>query len=276
MARLTEIARWRPLGPGNPPSRMARHDIICLHTMVGYLASTDTMFKRQGYTGVESHFGVGGTWGSDKNADLDGVIYQWVDTTYRADANLDGNHRIISIETADNAPQSAADIDEWSPAQCHSIIRLVAALCKLYDIPAELVPDSKSTRRGIGFHRQGINPWRVAGGELWSASRGKECPGDRRIAQIRSTIIPGVRAVLNPPKEYDEMATKNEIKAALREVLAEKDTLTIIARELVNADVVPAPETDLAAEPDNTTWKLSSYLRRLVANTEKPAAPDTK
>lgn len=196
MTRFTDIARWRPLGPGNPPGRMARHDIICLHTMVGFLASTDTMFKRNGYVGVESHFGIGGTWGSDKNDDLDGVAYQWVDTEFRADANLDGTHRIVSIETADNAPQAARDIAPWTPKQCATIIRLVAALCRRYDIPAELVADSKPGRRGIAYHRQGIDPWRVAGGEIWSKSRGKECPGDRRIEQIRATIIPGVRAAL--------------------------------------------------------------------------------
>jgi len=207
MAWLTDIARKRPLGPGNPPTKMARHDIICLHTMVGYLVSTDVMFKREGYTGVESHFGVGGDWGSDKNADLDGVIYQWVDTEYRADANLEGNHRLISIETADNAPAKAADIKPWTPNQVAAIIRLVTALCKRYDIPAALVPDSKSTRRGIAYHRQGIEPWRVDGGELWSAANGKECPGDARIAQITSVIIPGVKALLNPVKpQEDDMA----------------------------------------------------------------------
>lgn len=202
------LAEWRPLGPGNPPNKMARHDIICLHTMVGYLRSTDAMFHEDGYTGVESHYGVGGIWGSDADHDLDGVVYQWVNDDYRADANLDGNHRLISIETADNAPQHAADIRPWTPRQVESIIRLVADRCRRYDIPAELVPDSKPGRRGIAYHRQGIDPWRVSGGEIWSKSRGKECPGDARIAQLKTVIIPGVRLLLagKPLVQEDDMA----------------------------------------------------------------------
>lgn len=196
---VTKIAgtHWRPLSSEQSQLKIERHDIICLHTMVGFLTSTDAMFKKDGFGGVESHFGVGGIWGGDKAADLDGVVYQWQDTEFRADANLGGNHRVISIETADNAPKAAKDIEEWTPKQVTAIIRLVAELCRKYDIPATLVPDSKSTRRGIAFHRQGIDPWRVADGEVWSKSRGKECPGDRRIAQLKSVIIPGVQRALS-------------------------------------------------------------------------------
>jgi N-acetylmuramoyl-L-alanine amidase-like protein len=275
MTRFTDIAHWRPLGPGNPPSRMDRHDIICLHTMVGYLKSTEDMFDNQGYTGVESHFGVGGKWGSDASAGLDGIIYQWVDTEYRADANLDGNHRLISIETADNAPQRAADIQAWTPNQVRAIIRLVAALCRRYDIPAQLVPDSKPGRRGIAYHRQGIDPWRVAGGEVWSNSRGKECPGDRRIAQIRNEIIPGVRAALAPKVEDIIMddKTAKEIRAIIREELTRPATIETIAEGLFTADVIEAPDDDKAADPKNPTWQLRSYLNRLVNNTKK--APPT-
>lgn len=219
--RFTDLAQWRPLGPGNPATRMARHDVICLHTMVGYLTSTDRMFKVDGYTGVESHFGVGGGWGPDKAADLDGVVYQWVDTDYRADANLQGNGRLISIETADNAPKSAAGIEPWTPAQVAAIIRLTAALCKKYEIPAVLIPDSGPGRRGIGYHRLGIDPWRKAGTEKWSNARGKECPGDLRIAQISDTIIPGVKRVLaGQTAEVDDVSFKDTHKLTDADVRA--------------------------------------------------------
>jgi hypothetical protein len=193
---------------------MVRHDIICLHTMVGFLTSTDVMFKKNGFGGTESHFGVGGIWGGDKAAKLDGVVYQWQDTEFSADANLNGNRRLISIETADNAPKLAKDIEPWTPKQCAAIIKLVAQLCRKYDIPAVLIPDSKPGRRGIGFHRQGIDPFRVEGGEVWSSSRGKECPGDRRIAQLKSVIIPGVRKALagDKPVTEDQMAWNDKHK----------------------------------------------------------------
>lgn len=167
--------------------------------MVGYLYSTDSMFKSGGYTGTESHFGVGGRWGSDATHGLDGVVYQWQDTVYSADANLDGWYRCISIETADNAPQSADDILPWTSKQVESIAQCVAWCCDRYNIPPTLVVDSKPGRRGVAYHRQGIDPWRVSGGELWSGSRGKECPADARISQLSSVVLPRVRAILNPP-----------------------------------------------------------------------------
>lgn len=201
------MARWngalyRPLGTQSEPP-MRSHDIVCLHTMVGYLWSTDAMFKGGGYTGTESHFGVGGRWGSDSTRGLDGVVYQWQDTVYSADANLDGWHRVISIETADNAPKLARDLEPWTPRQLDAIAACVAWCCRTYDIPASLVPDSKPGRRGIAYHRQGIDPWRVAGGEVWSGADGKECPGDARISQLKNVVIPRVREILTPTKEPD-------------------------------------------------------------------------
>jgi hypothetical protein len=175
---------------------MQTHNIICLHTMVGYLSSTHNMFMENGYGGTESHFGVGGKWGGDKDKGLDGTVYQWQDLDYQADANLEGNPYIVSIETADNCPKYAKDIESWTDKQVNAIVALVAWLCKKYNIPAVLVPDSKPGRRGIAYHRQGIDDWRVSGGDVWSESRGKECPGDRRISQITSTIIPRVQAEL--------------------------------------------------------------------------------
>ena len=34
----------KPLGPQTEP-RMTGHDIVCLHTMAGYLSSTDRYFR---------------------------------------------------------------------------------------------------------------------------------------------------------------------------------------------------------------------------------------
>lgn len=284
MTTFPMIAKYRPLGP-QTQAKMARHDVICLHTMVGYLKSTDTMFRAGGFSGVESHFGIGGVWGSDAADDLDGVIWQWQDTNYRADANLEGNHRLISIETADNAPQSAEDIKPWTPKQVDAIVVLVAALCKRYNIPARLITSSKSTERGIGYHRFGIDPWRVAGGEIWSKAKGKECPSDARIAQVPG-IIKRVSAVLNPTTQEEDMPTIGEMRAMVRDELDRPETVESIVAELIKpenakalaealftADVIGAPETDLAAHPENVNWRLDSYLRRLVANTEADPTP---
>jgi hypothetical protein len=204
MARYSG-AQWRPLGSGHQLA-MTKHDIICLHTMVGNLSSTDAMFKREGWTGTESHFGVGGKWGPDIAKGNDGKVFQWVDTTHKADANLDGWRRVISIETADNAPGLVKNIQDWTPKQLDSITNLVTWLCRIYDIPPVLIPDTKPGRRGIGYHRQGcrhsqglgVPGFLVAGGEKWSKSTGKECPGPRRIAQLKAIVIPRVKKNLAP------------------------------------------------------------------------------
>lgn len=189
-------AQFRPLATAQRQPRMAAHDVVVLHTMVGTLTGTDRMFHANGWSGTESHFGIGGRWGDGR----DGEIIQWQDTEFTADANLDGNHRVISIETGDNFPRSAADIEPWTPRQLDSIVAVTAWACRRYDIPAVLIPDSKPGRRGIGYHRLGIDPWRVPGGEKWSSARGKECPADQRIAQMPE-IVARVKAVLAGEEE---------------------------------------------------------------------------
>lgn len=201
MAARCPFAVWKPLGP-QTQARMRSHDLVLLHTMVGYLYSTDTYFRSSngyGYAGTESHYGVGGRWGSDASRGLDGAIWQWQDRAYMADANGQANPRAISVETADSA---TAPIVPWSDAQCEAIAQIVAWestpaahadcpsswTCHQQGIPLELIPDSKPGRRGIGYHRQGIDPWRVAGGEVWSTAYGKVCPDSARIAQIPGII----------------------------------------------------------------------------------------
>lgn len=222
---------WRPLGPQTEPP-MTGHDIICLHTMVGYLTSTDRMFKANGYKGTESHFGVGGRWGPDAAAGLDGAIWQWQAISHQADANLDGNPRVISIETADNAPARPVDIEVWTPQQAASIAQLVAWLCTpaahagcptswtchRSGIPAALIPDTKPGRRGIGWHQQGCDPTRVAGGVLWSSAYGKECPGPRRVRQLRDEVLPAVGRLLNSTTGDDMPLTDADL-AKVREVV---------------------------------------------------------
>lgn len=181
-------ATWKPLAPNwASQGKMSRHDVVCLHTMVGSLDGTDSFFRADGYGGTESHFGVGG----------DGRVYQWQDTTYRAEANADGNHRLISIETEDRNSKiftrwDGSNVPAWTDAQLDELARLVAWCCTVHDIPCQLISDSKPGTRGVGFHRLGIEGnypnGRVPGGEIWSTARGKICPGDARIAQMPKLV----------------------------------------------------------------------------------------
>lgn len=188
--------------------------------MVGYLTSTLAMFEQGGFTGTESHFGVGGKWGGDKVRELDGVAYQFQDLDYTADANYEGSWHVISIETADNAPQRPEDIEPWTHKQFLKIVEIIVELCKLYDIPPVLIKDTKPGRRGLAYHYQGVPPNLVPGGEKWSKA-GHVCPGPVRVKQFIDQVIPEVQARL---KEQDMPLNADDkawIKSTVREQILE-------------------------------------------------------
>ena len=68
----------RPLGTQSEPV-IGKPRILVFHTMVGYLSSTDAMFHKDGYRGTESHFGIGGIWGSDLKPDPERPCLGWKD-----------------------------------------------------------------------------------------------------------------------------------------------------------------------------------------------------
>lgn len=240
MADIYPGARWRPLGEQTQP-RMTSHDIICLHTAVGSLAGTYAYFAQRGYGGDESHFGVGAA----------GEVEQWQDLEHTADANLDGAHRVISIETADKGGpfpdwSDASDVPAWTDGQLEALAELIAWLADRYDIPLQLIPDSRPGRRGVGYHRQGVDPWRVPGGERWSTKAGKVCPGSARIAQIPEVI-----------KRAREIAAGGEVPfmaltdAEQREILAGNREILAGMRKLKPGVALPARSTNCRIKSDD-------------------------
>lgn len=210
MARMPG-AEWSPLASNwASQPRMRGHNFVCIHTMVGSLEGTDSYFRwgnGAGYDGTESHYGTG----------YNGRIEQWQDTAFQAEANLNGNGDVISIENADVGTgfpawnlNDGSQVPAFTAAQVEAIAHIVAWECSPAahagcpttwpchndGIPLDLVPDTKPGRRGVAYHRQGIDPWRVYGGTLWSSHNGKVCPGDRRIAQIPQ-IIARAREIMN-------------------------------------------------------------------------------
>jgi hypothetical protein len=186
-------ATYRPLG-SNPQveGTMARYDIVCFHTMVGSLWGTDNYFRQGGYSGTESHFGVG----------YNGEILQWQDTRYRADANLDGVDRVLSVETADMGTGFPAwggeNVPAWTPAQIEANAEIAAWVHVTHGIPLRLIPNTAQSSRGIGWHRQGIDPWRCSTCERWSSSSGKVCPGNRRVEQM-PLVVARARVFVGTP-----------------------------------------------------------------------------
>lgn len=191
---------WHPLG-AQTQRRMTGHNIACVHTMVGSLFGTERMFEAGGYSGTESHWGLG------ENADQG--MRQWQDMLYSADANLEGWADVLSLETADYGGSfgfwdtgSAANVPEWNDWQCEAIARWLewvthprahtdcpaTWLCHRVGIPLVLIPDTMPGRRGVGYHKQGCVPFKCPSCRRWSTAYAKGCPGDRRIAQIRGII----------------------------------------------------------------------------------------
>ena len=168
--------------------RMVRHDVVCIHTIVGKAPAH------------KAHFSTA----------ADGEIFQSRDTDLQSGANVDGNPRVIAVENEDVGPafgvwdtDDGHAVPDFTDAQVESIARICAWAAATHGIPLVPCPDSRSGSRGIAYHRQGIDgnfgpfdfPGRVSGGETWTLSFGKVCPGDRRIHTILDRIIPRAVAI---------------------------------------------------------------------------------
>lgn len=152
--------------------------MIIVHTMGGFLQGTDAHFRNPNVR-VEAHFGIGGP---EDPPGLDGVIWQWVDTSRQADANVDANAFALSIETSDG---NRKPIPAWSPAQIDSLVRLIDRLCTLHGVPRRVVTDPHDPAGGLGWHTMFGAP------SKWCAVS-KECPGPARIEQFNSVLLPAL------------------------------------------------------------------------------------
>lgn len=176
MEVLYPPADWRPLGPQTEPA-IGTPRVLIFHTMVGFLVPVDRMFRSQGFTGVESTFGVGGPW---DGADLDGAVWQWQRLDYQADAQAEGNAYATSVETSDAGDPS----NKWSPNQLDSLIALTVWWCQQTGNPCRMV--EKITDHGIGYHRQFPQ---------WNPNN-HTCPGDVRLNQLKTVVIPEAAKIL--------------------------------------------------------------------------------
>lgn len=211
-------AQWRPLPNRSDREGMRAHNVLCVHTAVGYLAGTEDYFSR---TQIDSHFGVG----NPTDGVNDGAVWQWIDTNIQSHANLNGNHEVISVETADGGNPN----NPWSPKALDALVNLGVWVCKTHNIPPRLIDGNEPGSRGIAYHRQGCDhsssyrprgwpydQWRVSGGVKWSSSLGKSCPGDVRIKQLVDVVIPRIKAGV----EGEEMS-EQIVRAALMGAFAE-------------------------------------------------------
>jgi hypothetical protein len=255
------IALWKPFTDSKGTTALT-HDIICVHTMVGSLAGSWNWANGDGRS--YWHFGTSGT----------GECWQCHDLRYRSAANLNGNWRVIPIENADMGPGFGAwsgncgDVPSFTAAQVDKLVDLIEWLCRRYNIPPALIPDTRAGRRGIAYHRQGIDPWRCDACEKWSSSAGKCCPDWRRINQLTGTIIPRVKARLSAPtKDWFDMATEAQLKAIVDKAVANK----VLPRRLVREGYVagdPLYDSDLLTykvRVDPVGGKYDQWIKGVLA-----------
>lgn len=175
MKLILNCAKWRPLGDpmSEPPINDGRPRALFTHTMVGNLRGTENMFRKNGYGGTESQFGIGGP--ADGPA-LDGEIWQWQRLDRQADAQLGGNHLFTSVETSDGGNPD----NPWSPKQLEALVILHLEWVHETGRPAREMdhPDD------VGFGYHSLFP-------KYNAYK-KTCPGKVRIEQLRREVWPEV------------------------------------------------------------------------------------
>lgn len=178
MQTLYPGAKWRPLSDVQTEPLIVPTQLIW-HTMVGYLATTEAMFRKDGYTGVESTFGLGGKY----DGASDGTLYQWQSINHQADAQFAGNVRANSIECSDGGHWT----EPLTDAQAEASILLGVWWCQQTGVkPAKCVAWDAP---GFGYHRM-FPEWNL---------KAHSCPGDARAAQLEQDIWPDIARRLATP-----------------------------------------------------------------------------
>ena len=192
-AVLRPVTRYAPGGTNHVVSSGQRR--LVFHTAVTNEQSLFHFFNTPG--NAVAHFFVA----------EDGSAEQYIDTNFRSSADLEGDHDIISVESWDGRR-----IRGWTPAQAEACAKLAAWCNKVHDIPLVRLPSSRSGLRGVGWHRLGISPaeggafpepaghllgGRVPGGETWTKTPGKLCPGVPKIRGVVGAIIPRAIEIAN-------------------------------------------------------------------------------
>lgn len=157
---------------------------VNLHVAVSEASSLHGYFNQRGI--ADSHFYVR----------KDGTVEQYVDTKYRAFADLEGNDATISIETQGGLTN--ANGEPWTSAQLETLAQLYAWAVKTHGIKLQLAKDSRlgDTSKGLSWHRLGVPGYMVAGGMRYSKAAYKACPGDKKISQIPG-IFARAKEILN-------------------------------------------------------------------------------
>lgn len=139
------------------------------HSIVGSALGAWLMFRDS--SNLESHFII----------DLNGEIWQCMDTGREADANFEANRYALSIETADNGNPNTFP---WTANQLDSLVWLHNKLVAVHPTISRKKATSCESG-GLGYHTLFGAP------SCWTPSVGKTCPGKpARVDQWNSVLLP--------------------------------------------------------------------------------------
>lgn len=199
----------KPITASKGRQRLTLHNRVNLHVAVSEAASLHGAFNQRGKP--DSHFYVR----------RDGTVEQYVDTAWRANADLEGNDATISVETQGGVKN--ANSEPWTDAQVKALAALYAWAIETHGISKKIATDSKigASSHGLSWHRLGVDgnfpslPDITAGrnqrggGMKYSKSRGKLCPGAGKIRQI-----PTIFAMATTGVEHVSKPTAPVVKPA--------------------------------------------------------------
>ena len=161
-------ATWAPLPESGTAGRYVKTQLIVHSTGTRASAAANRRYFSDSKVNVESTFIV----------DLDGGCLQIMEAYERADANGDSNARAMSVEMVGQAG------DPFTAAQLDRLAGIADWACDNHPIERRRIP--APTQSGIGWHVMFGAPG------PWTKVRGKECPGPKRIAQVRDRLIPAL------------------------------------------------------------------------------------
>lgn len=201
MAHIYPGATWRPIAARYlPGTRITSHERVNLHVAASEAKSLRGFFNQP--KRPSSHFYVR----------KDGTVEQYVDTDYRAEADLEGNATTISVETQGGVRN--ANAEPWTPEQVEALAQLFAWAVREHGIELRIADDSRpgASSRGLSWHRLGIDGnfpssgilagrRQRGGGMRYSSASGKICPGDAKIRQVPEIFARASEILGETPKK---------------------------------------------------------------------------
>lgn len=258
-------AIYKPLTVDKGRQRMLEYNRVNLHVAVSEAQSLYAAFNGRGRT--DSHFYVRRS----------GIVEQYVDTAFRANADLQGNDATISIETQGGTKN--ADSEPWTDAQVAALAKLYAWAVKTHGIQVKIADSSKlgTPSKGLSWHRLGIDGnfpnmpsifagrLQRGGGMHYSKSRGKLCPGSHKIAQVQEVFDLADVAPAPAPKPPTPPAPKPDVPQLRVDGYwgtATTKRLQQVLKTVVDGTVSQQPRVHKRANPGLVQgWKWTSSRR---------------